>query len=88
MSDDAVSISNARKQFAAIIGRVGDTPIYLTRHGKKVAAIVDADEFERLRELAEDMEDIRDAEQVLAEMRATGETPIPWDEVKADLGLT
>jgi hypothetical protein len=33
------------------------------------------------------MADIRAAEQSRTEMAATGEAPIPWDEVKADLGL-
>jgi hypothetical protein len=33
------------------------------------------------------MADIRAAEQARAEMKATGETPIPWEVVKADLGL-
>ena len=37
--------------------------------------------------LAEDMADIRAAEQAREEMRRTGEAPIPWDEVKAELGL-
>ncbi len=34
------------------------------------------------------MADIRAAEAARAEMRITGETPIPWKKVKADLGLT
>ena len=52
-----------------------------------MAAVIDADDLERVLELAEDMADIRAAEEARAEMKATGETPIPWDEVKADLGL-
>ena len=42
---------------------------------------------EALLELAEDMADIRAAEAARAEMRETGKTPIPWEDVKADLGL-
>lgn len=34
------------------------------------------------------MADIRAAEEARREMQATGETPIPWESVKADLGLT
>ena len=37
--------------------------------------------------LAEDMADIRAAEEARAEMRATGQSPIPWEQVKVDLGL-
>jgi len=52
-----------------------------------VAAVIDADDLERVLDLAEDMADIRAAEAARAEMRETGELPIPWDEVKAELGL-
>jgi hypothetical protein len=34
------------------------------------------------------MADIRAAEAARAEMHATGEAPIPWEQVKADLVLT
>ena len=37
--------------------------------------------------LAEDMSDILAAAEAHNEMREQGSTPIPWDEVKADLGL-
>jgi hypothetical protein len=49
--------------------------------------VIDADDLGRLLELAEDMADLRAAEAARAEMRETGQTPIPWGEVKADLGL-
>jgi prevent-host-death family protein len=63
-------------------------PVYLFRRGRRVAAIVDADDLDRMTELAEDMFDIREAERAREEMRETGEAPTPWDEVKAELGLT
>jgi hypothetical protein len=61
--------------------------VFLSRRGRRVAAVIDADDLERLLDLAEDMADIRAAEAARAEMRETGATPIPWEEVKADLGL-
>ncbi|BAH51835.1 type II toxin-antitoxin system Phd/YefM family antitoxin [Rhodococcus opacus] len=90
MSDAvALSISDARTHLAAIIDRARSDhqPVYVARRGRRVAAVIDADDLDRLLELAEDMADIRAAEQARAEMQSTGETPIPWDEVKADLGL-
>lgn len=86
---EALNISEARDQLAAIVDRacVEHQPVYLARRGRRVAAVIDADDLGRILELAEDMADIRAAEAARAEMRATGETPIPWDEVKADLGL-
>jgi prevent-host-death family protein len=89
-TNSALSVSEARQQLAAIIdsARAEHTPIYLARRGKRVAAVIDADDLDRILELAEDMADIRAAEAARAEMKATGEAPIPWDQVKADLGLT
>lgn len=85
-----LTVSEARRQLAAIIDRVRveHTPIYLARRGRRVAAVIDADDLDQILELAEDMADIRAAEAARAEMRATGEAPIPWEQVKADLGLT
>jgi prevent-host-death family protein len=84
-----LNISDARTQLAAIVdqARARHEPVYVTRRGRRVAAVIDADDLDRILALAEDMADIRAAEQARAEMKATGEAPIPWDEVKADLGL-
>ena len=91
MSNTAVvTVSEARRELASIIDRARDehAPIYLARRGRRVAAVIDADDLDRILELAEDMADIRAAEGARAEMQATGEAPIPWQQVKADLGLT
>ena len=56
--------------------------------GVALAAVIDADDLDRLIELAEDMADIRAAERARTEMEQTGAAPIPWEQVKADLGLT
>lgn len=91
MSDStAFSISDARAQLAAIIDRTraDHQPIYLEKRGQRVAAVIDAEALDALIELAEDMADIRAAEASRNEMEDTGAAPIPWDEVKAELGLT
>ena len=90
MSTSAVlTVSEARQQLAAIIdrARAEHSPIYLARRGRRVAAVIDADDLDDILELAEDMADIRAAAAARAEMQATGEAPIPWEQVKADLGL-
>ncbi|MGH3588807.1 MAG: type II toxin-antitoxin system Phd/YefM family antitoxin [Pseudonocardia sp.] len=88
MASDALSISEAREQLASVIDRVRaeHQPVFLSRRGRRVAAVIDADDLDRLLELAEDMADIRAAEAARAEMSETGAAPIPWDEVKADFG--
>lgn len=89
MTDDPLSISEAREHLASVIDRARSEhrPVYLSRRGRRVAAIVDAEDLDRLLELAEDAADIRAAAEARAEMAATGEAPIPWGAVKADLGL-
>lgn len=86
----AFTVSDARRQLAAIIdrARADHAPVYLARRGRRVAAVIDADDLDRILALAEDMADIRAASQAREEMRETGATPIPWEQVKADLGLT
>ncbi len=87
---DPLSITEARKQLAAIIDlvRAEHEPVYLTRRGRRVAAVIDADDLAAIIDLAEDMADIRAAESARAEMKETGEQPIPWEDVKAELGLS
>jgi prevent-host-death family protein len=90
MSDrEPINLSEARKHLASIVdhARTQHEPVYLARRGRRVAAIIDADDLDRILDLAEDMADVRAAEEARAEMEATGETPIPWEQVKADLGL-
>jgi prevent-host-death family protein len=84
-----LSVSQARQQLAAVIDRARAThePVYLERHGRRVAAVIDADDLDRLIELAEDMEDIRAAAAARREMVETADAPIPWEQVKAELGL-
>ena len=86
---DSLNITEARKQLASIIDQVRTEhePVFVTRRGRRVAAVIDADDLDAIVELAEDMADIRAAEAARAEMKETGEQPIPWEDVKADLGL-
>jgi prevent-host-death family protein len=83
-------VSDARRQLSWIVERARSEhePIYLQRHGRRIAAVIDADDLDVLLALGEDLADIRAAESARDEMQQTGTAPIPWDEVKADLGLT
>ena len=87
---DPLNITEARKQLAAIIDQVRaeHKPIYLTRRGRRVAAVIDADDLAAMIDLAEDMADIRAAEAARAERKETGEQPIPGEDIMAERGLT
>ena len=82
-----MSVTAARNNLADVIddARVTHAPVFLTRRGRRVAAVIDADDLERLTQAAEDLADIEAADAARAEIAEHG--TIPWDEVKADLGL-
>lgn len=82
-----MTVTDARAQLADVVdaARVGHDPVYLTRRGRRVAAVIDADDLDRLIEAAEDLADIEAARAARDEL--VDASAIPWDEVKADLGL-
>lgn len=82
-----VTITEARAKLSALIDAARREPVYLTRRELPVAAIVDADQLRLLLESAEELADIRAVDEAWAEAERLGEVPVPWDEVKRDLGL-
>ncbi|MDO5629301.1 MAG: type II toxin-antitoxin system Phd/YefM family antitoxin [Mobilicoccus sp.] len=85
MSEVTVSAARARLADVVDAARVEHEPVYLTRRGRRVAAIIDAEDLDRLVEAAEDLADIEAARAAREEVAEEG--AIPWDQVKADLGL-
>lgn len=85
-----MTVTEARARLADVVdaARVAHDPVFLTRRGRRVAAVIDADDLQRLVESAEELADIEAARAARAEMAETGEAAIPWEQVKADLGLT
>lgn len=83
-----ITVSDARARLADVVdtARVGHDPVYLTRRGQRVAAVIDADDLDRLIAAAEDLRDIQTAQAARVEI-AEGDPMIPWEQVKADLGL-
>jgi prevent-host-death family protein len=88
MSEMTVTEARARLSDVVDQARVAHDPVFLTRRGRRVAAVVDADMLEQLVEAAEDLADLQAAAAARAETCETDQTPIPWEQVKADLGLT
>ena len=82
-----VTITEARAQLSALVDRAQREPVYLTRRDQTVAAIVDASQLHALLESAEELADIRAVDDAWAEAERLGEVPVPWEEVKRDLGL-
>ena len=84
-----LTVSEARARLADVVdeARIGRVPVYLTRRGRRVAAVIDADVLARLVEAAEDLEDVMAARAARAEIDS-GVATIPWEQVKSDLGLS
>lgn len=55
--DRIVPISEARANLTDLITETADHPVYLLRHGKPVAVLLDAEKYDRLIEHIEDLED-------------------------------
>ena len=83
-----IAITDARGRLASIIDRARHEPVYLTRRNRAVAVIIDTDLLSQLLEDADELADIRSADAAWEETERLGETPIPWEEVKRDLGLS
>ncbi|MBK6887275.1 MAG: type II toxin-antitoxin system Phd/YefM family antitoxin [Tetrasphaera sp.] len=83
-----MTVSDARARLADVVdaARVAHSPVYLTRRGHRVAAVIDADDLDRLIAAAEDLADLETAAAARGEI-ADGQATIPWELVKADLGL-
>lgn len=83
-----LSLSEARARLADVVdtARVDHDPVWLTRRGRRVAAVVDADDLARLHQAAEDLADITGAAEARREL-AGGAEAVPWEQVKADLGI-
>jgi antitoxin Phd len=81
-------ITDARDRLADVVNEAAYTGqvTYLTRRGRRLAAIVSVEAAEAA-ERWEDEQLGRMADDALAEMTRTGETPVALDEVRRELGL-
>jgi len=75
-------VSSARSNLAAVIESAADGPVYLERHGRRVAVVVSVDRYEELIDAYEELEDIEAFDEAMADTDPT----IPWEQVKVDLG--
>ncbi len=76
-----------REDFAETVNRVayGGERIVLHRRGKDLAAMIPLEDLALLEELEYRL-DVEEAEKILAQAKAKGEKPIPWERAKKKLG--
>ena len=79
-------ISEARGEFSETINRVAyrGERVVLTRHGRRVAAVVPVEDLELL-EALEDAHDLDEVREALAD--PTNRDRVRWEDLKAELGL-
>ena len=79
-------VSAARNKLADVIddARASHEPVFLTHRDRRVAAVIGAEDLERLARAAEDLADIEAADAARAEVAEHG--TISWGEVRAGLG--
>jgi prevent-host-death family protein len=84
--ENVLEISEARLKLSEVANRVafGNERVTITRHGKPLVALVPLDDARLLEDL-EDRIDLEEARVALAEAKAQG--TVPWEQVKAELGL-
>ena len=79
-----LAVSEARSRLAEMIdeARRSGEPVTMTKYGRRVAVILSVEAFDRLVDVADDTDDRRE----LAAARDEDDY-VPWDEVKAELGM-
>lgn len=61
-------------------------PRYLTdENGKRIGVILDMEEYERLRELEDEMEDVRRYDEAMAARERGESDAIPWEQAKREI---
>lgn len=82
-----VTISDARGRLASIVDEALVAPVQLTRRGRSIVTVLDSNVYAQLVEDAQELADLRAVDAAWEETDRLGETAIPWDEVRRDLGL-
>ena len=83
-----IGVSEARDNLADVLERArrDHEPVYLSRRGRRLAAVIDADDLDRLIALAEDALDMRAVDEARGELGGD-EPAVSLEEIRAELGL-
>ena len=77
------SAARARELFSEVIDQASQESVFIERRGSLAAVIISPAQYEAMLDAIEDQDDVAAFDQAMLE-----EGPnIPWEDVKADLGL-
>ena len=85
-----ITAEEARSKFSDVVNRAayGNERTIITKHGKSMAAIVSMEDLEILERIIAKLEDEMDVQSAKAAIKeAETEGTIPWESIKAELGL-
>ncbi|GAA4622266.1 hypothetical protein GCM10023113_02550 [Cellulomonas oligotrophica] len=78
----SVSVTEARSRLPQLIDEARTEAVFLERRGKREAVVVSPEQYDRMLDALEEVEDIAAFDAAMDE-----EGPnLPWDQVKAELG--
>lgn len=63
-----------------------ETRYVTNERGERVGVILDIEEYERLLDALEDMEDLRAADEALKTIERGEDRPVPWEQVRDSVG--
>ncbi len=78
-----MSVSEAREKLSDAVEAARTEPVFLERYGQPAAVLVSPERYEQMMEALEDAEDVAAFDAAMAEDGPN----IPWEQVKADLGM-
>jgi antitoxin Phd len=78
-----MAVSEAREKLSEAVEMARNEAVVLERYGRPAAVLISPERYQQLVEALEDIEDVAAFDEAMAE---DGEN-IPWEQVKADLGL-
>jgi len=59
---------------------------YLTdESGKRIGVLIDIEEYERLREIEDEMEDVRRYDEAMARRERGEDDTLPWEQAKREI---
>ena len=79
----AIPVSQAREEFASIIEEALEKAVVIERYGKPVAVVIGFEKYEELMDSYQDTEDLK----LIKKQNKSKSKGIPWEKVRADLGL-
>ena len=79
-----MAVSEAREKLSEAVETARSEAVFLERYGNPAAVLISPERYEELMDALEDAEDVAAFDEAMAE---EGDN-IPWEQVKADLGLS